>query len=161
MVSLIKLLKLLLGLDKLSRPKGLVLLCVTGHTRAPNYNEFLRLFACRKTFSFLARLQNKNPESVWERPGTTKAGCLSGTAGGVWVPAADGAAARSERCAGRPRAGLTKRADPLSGKYLRCGKWFAAANKNAESRLKHQSRSGSDCSVCRADARRRFFFFAS
>lgn len=57
MLSLIKLLKLLLGLDKLTRPKRLVLLCVTGHTQTPNYNEFLRLFTCRPMFPFLAHLQ--------------------------------------------------------------------------------------------------------
>lgn len=51
MLSLIKLLKLLLGLDKLARPKRLVLLCVTGHTQTPDC-EFLRLFTCRQNVPF-------------------------------------------------------------------------------------------------------------
>lgn len=54
------------ALDKLTRPKRLVLFCVTGHTQTPNYSKFLRLFTWRRMFSSLAHLQNKNPENVSE-----------------------------------------------------------------------------------------------
>lgn len=102
-VIILKSLKLLLALDKLTGPKRLVSLCVTGHAQTPNYNKFLRLFTCRQMFSFLAHLQNKNPESVCEWPGTIKTAYISGTADGGWAQAADPAvtaqaAARSDRC---------------------------------------------------------------
>lgn len=66
MLLLINLLKILLDLGKLARPRRPILFCVTGHTQTPNCSKFLRLITSRQVFSSLALLQSKNPESFYE-----------------------------------------------------------------------------------------------
>lgn len=60
MLSLIKSLKLLLGLDKLTRPKRLVLLCVTGHVQTPNYKKF-HIYKIRIQRAFVS------DQELWEQ----------------------------------------------------------------------------------------------